>query len=264
MPFEDVFCTIAALMPPGRTKSLVVALCYHRLSDHVDGTPLDRFTISRRMFARQLSTIVGSGLEMTGPDEFFQATRPSVMITFDDNLRSHVSDALPVLVEFGATATFFLNPAELGQPGLLSRRDVDTLLSAGMWIGAHSNQRIVASLYSADDFGAEVASCREFLDSLGMPLAWAYPGGFIGSFKRTHDDILRQQGFKLRFSTLDEPCDPRDPTRVQGRYVIRQNCTDRYFRSALAGGLQLLRIYKMVLAKVWPASRSRTGMIDVP
>jgi peptidoglycan/xylan/chitin deacetylase (PgdA/CDA1 family) len=212
----------------------------------------------------QLSTIVESGLKVIGPDDFFQATEPSVMLTFDDNLRSHVSDALPVLVEFGATATFFLNPAELGQPGLLSRRDVDTLLSAGMWIGAHSNQRTVASLYSADDFGAEVASCREFLDSLGMPLAWAYPGGFIGSFPQTHDDILRQQGFNLRFSTLDEPCDPRHSNRVQGRYVIRQNCSDRYFRSALAGGLQMLRIYKKILGKVWPASKSRTGMIDAP
>ncbi|HOC42276.1 MAG TPA: polysaccharide deacetylase family protein [Thermoanaerobaculales bacterium] len=216
------------------------------------------------MFAHQLSTIVGGGLNVIGPKEFFQTTRPSVMLTFDDNLLSHVDDALPVLAESGVTATFFLNPAELGRPGQLSRHDVDTLVAAGMWIGAHSNQRIVASLYSADEFRAEVASCREFLNSLGMPLAWAYPGGFIGSFTKTHDDILRQQGFSLRFSTLDEPCDPQDPDRVQGRYVIRQNCNDRYFRSALAGGLQLLRIYKRVLAQGWPASRSRTGMIDVP
>lgn len=264
MPFEDLFCSIAALIPPPRIHASVVALCYHRLSDHMDGTPLDRFTISQDMFAAQLSAVLESGLEAIGPDRFFQTTRPSVMITFDDNLRSHVRDALPMLVEAGATATFFLNPAELGQPGQLSRSDVDMLLSAGMWVGAHSNQRIVASLYSADDFEAEVVSCREYLDSLGMPLVWAYPGGFIGSFTKTHDDILRQQGFDLRFSTLDEPCDPRDPNRVQGRYVIRQNCNDRYFRSALAGGLQLLPIYKKIVARVWPAARSRTGMIDAP
>jgi len=264
MSVEGLFLDIAALVPSSRNNSPVVALCYHTLSDHVDGTSLDRFTISREMFSHQVSTIIESGLEMIGPDRFWQATKPAVMLTLDDNLLSHVRDAMPVLAEFGVTGTFFLNPAELGQPGQLSPDDVDELLAAGMWVGAHNNDRTVASLYSPDDFEAEVVSCREYLESLGMPLIWAYPGGYIGSFQETHDDILRQHGFNLRFSTLEEPCDLQDSNRVQGRYVIRRNCSDRYFRSALAGGLQMLRIYKKTMAKIWPASRSRADMTDFP
>ena len=264
MSLEDLFCSIAAMLPPHHNENSLVALCYHRLSDHTDGTPLDRFTISPTMFARQLSTIRASGLPVIGPDRFFATTHGGVMITFDDNLPSHLRDAMPLLIDFGMRATFFLNPGELGQPGQLSARDVDALLKAGMWIGGHSNERIVASLYAPADFEAEVASCRNFLVSLGMPLMWAYPGGYIGSFKESHDHILRENGFQLRFSTLEGPCDPRDPSRVQGRYVLRRNCSDRYFLSALAGGLEMLRVYKKARARIWPASTSRSDMIDVP
>ena len=249
MIFEDLFCSIAALVPPRRNMNSVVALCYHQLVDD-DSASSDRFTISRKMFARHVATILQSGLEVIGPDQFWQAEESAVMITFDDNLESHVRHAMPVLAEYGVTGTFFLNPADLGQSGQLSPIQVDELLAAGMWIGAHNNQHKVVSSYAPEDFESEVALCREYLDSFGMPLSWAYPGGYIGSFRKIHDDILRQQGFNLRFSSLEEPCDPDDSDRVQGRYVIRQNCSDRYFRSALEGGLQMIRIYKKTKAMI--------------
>jgi peptidoglycan/xylan/chitin deacetylase (PgdA/CDA1 family) len=249
MIFEDIFCSIAALVPSQRNTKPLVALCYHQIVDD-EGASLDRFTISRKMFARHIRTILQSGLEVIGPDRFWQAEESSVMITFDDNLESHLHHAMPVLAESGVTGAFFLNPADLGKPGQLSPSQVDELLAAGMWIGAHNYQHMVVSSYTPEDFVSEVALCREYLDSLGMPLSWAYPGGHIGSYREIHDDILRQQGFDLRFSSLEEPCDPHDSNRVQGRYVIRQNCSDRYFRSALEGGLQMIRIYKKIKAMI--------------
>jgi peptidoglycan/xylan/chitin deacetylase (PgdA/CDA1 family) len=265
MSLEDLFCNVAALVPRRRKNEHLVALCYHRLSDRVDGSPLDRFTVSQQTFVHHISTILESGLEIIGPDRLFEAHNPAVMLTFDDNLPSHVQDALPVLEEFGVPGTFFLNPGELGQPEQLSHREVDALLEAGMWVGAHSNQRIPACLYdTSQEFEEEVTSSREYLESLGMPLIWAYPGGFIGSYEKMHDDILRRQGFDLRFSTVEGPCDPRDSGRVQGRYVIRRNCNDRYFRSAIEGGLQVLSLYKTIRAKIWPASKSRADLADYP
>ena len=264
MSLEDFFCTVAALVPSRRKNDSVVAICYHRLSDHYDGTPLDRFTISPKLFSRHLTIILESGLDVIGPDQFWATTKPAVMITFDDNLLSHVREALPVLVEFGVTATFFLDPGDLDQTGMLTSNEIDSLLAAGMWVGAHSDDLNVVSTVAPDEFERQVVPCREFLESLGMPLTWAYPGGYIGSFQNAHDDILRKQGFSLRFSTLDMPCDPQDMDRVQGRYVIRKNCSDRYYRSALAGGLQLLRIYKKAKARIRPNSRSYNGKNDIP
>lgn len=261
MSLEDFFCAVAALVPSRRNGNSVVALCYHRLSDSYDGGPLDRFTISPKLFERHLSILLESGLDVIGPDRFWQVTRPAVMITFDDNLESHVRHVLPILADFGVTGTFFLNPADVDHAGLLTSSDVDALLSQGMWVGAHSDDLNVASWSTPDDFKRHASICREFLDSVGMPLTWAYPGGYIGSFKTAHDDILKQHGFRLRFSTLEMPCDPRDSKRVQGRYVIRRNCSDRYFRAALAGGLHLLRFYKEVRARILPMPRIKAGRI---
>jgi peptidoglycan/xylan/chitin deacetylase (PgdA/CDA1 family) len=261
MSIEDLFCTVAALVPTRRETGSVVVLCYHRLDDHLDGSPLDRFTISPELFVRHLSIIHDSGLNVIGPDEFWTVEGPAIMITFDDNLVSHVRHALPILNDYGAKATFFLNPAELDQPGLLTFDDVESLLSAGMWIGAHSDNLRVVSLFASDEFERKVAKYREFLESLGMPLTWAYPGGYIGSFDSKHDEILTRCGFNLRFSTLEKPAENRNPRSVQGRYVIRKNCTNRYFRSALAGGLQLLRWYKVARAKILPISRAKNGVI---
>ena len=261
MSIEDLFCAVAALVPARRDASSIVVLCYHRLDDHLDGSPLDRFTIRPELFVRHLSIIHESGLNVIGPDEFWKVEGPAVMITFDDNLVSHVRNALPVLNDFGAKATFFLNPAELDEPGLLTSSDVESLLSGGMWVGAHSDNLRVVSRFASDEFERKVSKHREFLESLGMPLTWAYPGGHIGSFDTKHDEILTQYGFDLRFSTLEMPCDDQNPHRVQGRYVIRKNCTRRYFRSALAGGLQLLRWYKVARAKLLPISGSTNGAI---
>ena len=136
------------------------------------------------------------------------------------------------------------------------------MLSAGMWVGAHSDNLNVVSLYAPDDFKRQVSLCRGFLDSLGMPLTWAYPGGYIGSFHTAHDDILKQHGFSLRFSTLEMPRNSQGSNYVQGRYVVRKNTSDRYFRSALAGGLQLLRFYKKTKAKFRPMPRNKAGRID--
>jgi peptidoglycan/xylan/chitin deacetylase (PgdA/CDA1 family) len=264
MSLESLFFDFAALIPSRLGNGSVVAVCYHRLSNQYDGSSLDRFTITPDLFSRHLSAIADSGLDVIGPDKLSTVSKPAVMLTFDDNLLSHMQYAVPILTDFGLTATFFLNPAEIDRPGLLTSSDVEGLLSAGMWIGAHNNDRTVASLYEPEDFEREVVLCREYLESIDMPLCWAYPGGYIGSFDNAHDEILKEQGFGLRFSTLEKPCDPLDLGHVQGRYVIRRDCSDRYFNAVLAGGLQMLRVYKEILAKVWPASKSRGGMTDVP
>lgn len=102
MYLEDLFCGLAAT-PPHRKRSVVVPLCYHRLSDHLDGTPPDRFTVTLGMFDRHVSIIRDSGLEVIGPDRFFDTGVPALMIIFDDNSRSPVEVAMPALAERGMT-----------------------------------------------------------------------------------------------------------------------------------------------------------------
>jgi peptidoglycan/xylan/chitin deacetylase (PgdA/CDA1 family) len=171
----------------------------------------------------------------------------SVLLTFDDNLISHVALALPMLRAAGVTATFYLSPADLGTPGRLSRQDVRALLSAGMFVGAHGNHHTPAVQLGPLDFLHEVEACRTYLQALGMPLTWAYPGGYIGSFRDYHERILLDQGFTTRFGTLEGVCRP-SPRRVQPRYVIRRHSSMRYLQAGLHGGLQLVTLMKHIQA----------------
>jgi peptidoglycan/xylan/chitin deacetylase (PgdA/CDA1 family) len=63
--------------------------------------------------------------------------RSDVRITFDDGNSSDVEFALPLLVERGLTAEFFLLAGMLGDGGRVDRAGVRALLDAGMAIGSH-------------------------------------------------------------------------------------------------------------------------------
>ena len=65
------------------------------------------------------------------------ASRDDVRITFDDGNESDVQLALPVLVERGLRAEFFLVAGRLGQPGYVGCADVASLIEARMTIGSH-------------------------------------------------------------------------------------------------------------------------------
>ena len=150
----------------------------------------------------------------------------------------------PYYLTTACAASSFSTQGTLDKGGQFTWNDVERLVDAGMWIGAHNNHHVPACEFDELAFASEVEACRRFLSRLDMPLIWAYPGGHIGSFDRRHERILIDHGFSFRFSTLEGPCRPADTASVQNRYVIRRGVTTRYFRAALAGGLQFVRYCK--------------------
>jgi N-acetylglucosaminyl-diphospho-decaprenol L-rhamnosyltransferase len=65
------------------------------------------------------------------------AGRSDVFLTFDDGNASDLEVALPLLLERGLTAEFFLCGGLLGEPGRLTIDGVQELLAAGMTVGSH-------------------------------------------------------------------------------------------------------------------------------
>lgn len=70
------------------------------------------------------------------------AVTPGVEFTFDDGNRSDLDVALPLLVEAGATATFFVLAGRLGEKRSLRSPDLATLARAGMTVGSHGEQHL--------------------------------------------------------------------------------------------------------------------------
>lgn len=63
--------------------------------------------------------------------------RPDVRLTFDDGNASDLVHGLPLLVERGLLAEFFVLAGRLDEPGRLTRDDLRALLAAGMSVGSH-------------------------------------------------------------------------------------------------------------------------------
>lgn len=238
----------ASIVPPLRRPGGISVLCYHRVYDGREQSQGDRFAVSTGMLESHLAMVLGTGHPVVPLPELERSPAGSVLFTFDDNLVSHVTFTLPILRAAGVTATFYLSPAEFGAPGSISHRDVQTLLRAGMFVGAHGNRHMAVAPIGAREFVVETGICRAFLEGLGMPLTWAYPGGHIGSFRDYHEQILRDQGFSIRFSTLEGMCRPAS-LQVQPRYVIRRFSSLRSVRAAVRGGLQLVSLGKRLLVR---------------
>ena len=68
--------------------------------------------------------------------------RQDVRITFDDGNRSDVDIALPLLLERGLTATFFVLAGRLGEPDYLDDDDIRRLVQSGMSIGSHGMDHV--------------------------------------------------------------------------------------------------------------------------
>ena len=244
---EQAICRVASVLPPVGRREGIPVLCYHGVHPQ-SSTQLGRFDIADTTLEAHLTAAAGDGRTVLSPADLARASDDSILVTFDDNLPSHVSHALPVLLEFGASAIFFLSPGDLGATGQLSHDGVDALLAAGMFVGAHGNHHVTASTRRPAEFAADVRSCARFLTALGMPLTWSYPGGYLGSFGDDHERILRDHGFDLRFSTMEGVCVLTDPRHPQARYVIRRDNTLGYARAAMRGGLQLVGLCKRLRA----------------
>ena len=100
-----------------------LALCYHRVghpAGDVEGElvpALDTRLFERHVqhLRRRYRVVPASELQRAVADRR-RGQRIPVAVTFDDDLPSHVDEALPVLVRVGVPATFFLCGASLERP----------------------------------------------------------------------------------------------------------------------------------------------------
>ncbi len=248
MELANLALELASWVPPLGRRGGVRVLCYHGI-DGGSSPPTNRFSVDAAVLRQHLETIRGRGQPVLRLPALAEAPAGSVLLTFDDNLASHVAHAVPILRDYGMTAVFYLSPADLGAagPGRLTSQGAEALVDGGMFVGAHGNHHVPAAALAPAEFTREVQACRRFLETLGMPLTWAYPGGYLGSYRREHEEILVDQGFTVRFTTLEGSCQPRGSGPCS-RYVLRRHSSPHYFKAALGGGLQLVRLGKQARA----------------
>jgi peptidoglycan/xylan/chitin deacetylase (PgdA/CDA1 family) len=167
---------------------------YHSIASY-DEDPYE-VTMSPQRFAKQMRWLRRRGLRGVSMGELLQAAaqgraRRLVGLTFDDGYQDFIANAMPLLQEYGFTATLFVLAGRLGgqnewsRPGpckpLLTADDVREIDRAGMEIGSHGLEHV--SLLTADDLqlNRETVLSREILSELlGRPIpGFCYPYGFL-------------------------------------------------------------------------------------
>jgi len=221
-------------------------LTYHS----VDDTP-SLLSVSPAMFEAQLAHLKADGWRSLSLADYLAATpeRPegrAVLITFDDGYRNFRDRALPLLRQFGFTATLFV-PVEyvgrlplwlehkraeakllldqLGLPGLERRRLDDAMaglaldplldwselrdvVAAGIDVQSHGADHSFLTQLTPERISADLSRSRAVLeDRLGKPVqAVAYPYGACNTQVAA---LARQAGFSAGFVS---DYGPRDRT----------------------------------------------------
>ena len=152
---------------------------------------------------------------------------PEVRLTFDDGNASDLSVALPMLLERGLTAAFFVIAGRLGQPGSLAADDVRALAEAGMTIGTHGMRHRPWRFLDEDGYREELDEAREILEAAAGTrideAACPY-----GAYDRRTLRALEPRKFR-RVYTVDRRAAAPDDW-LQPRYVIRCDDTARTVR----------------------------------
>jgi peptidoglycan/xylan/chitin deacetylase (PgdA/CDA1 family) len=176
---------------------------YHSISD-TQPDP-NQVCVSPARFAEQLAWLRAHGfrgvsmLELLDADSQGRADR-FVGMTFDDGYDDFLTNACPILIDAGFTATVFVIPERLGAENewddeprlrLLDADGVRAVAQLGMEIGSHSCTH--AHLVDVDDAQCkrELVESRAALEQMmGAPvLGFAYPyGDADGSIARAAQD----------------------------------------------------------------------------
>lgn len=174
--------------------TMPLVLMYHSVSSY-DEDPYE-VTMTPQRFERHMRWLRSRGLHGVSVAELLSAratgrARGLAGLTFDDGYRDFVTEAMPILQQYGFTATVFVLAGRLGghnawdSPGpykaLLTADDVRQAADRGMEIASHGLEHL--SLPDLDDsrLSAETVSSRKVLRELtGQPIrGFAYPYGHL-------------------------------------------------------------------------------------
>jgi peptidoglycan/xylan/chitin deacetylase (PgdA/CDA1 family) len=242
-PIKGALRLVGRVVPrkPGRR---VVVLCYHSVHPSLPFS-----SASPQLFAEHLAWL-SENCRCVPFDEILsvrlgpESPLPVVAITFDDGYADNHEFALPLLVDHGIEATFFLTA------GLVDRdrrtierfkylRNVDEemirplqwtqvaeMLQAGMQIGAHSYTHPNLAGLDGSELAYEVAHSKRIVeDRIGHDIStMAYPFGR----PKVHVtqpvlEAVRRAGFGFACTTVTRGVQARDQPLGIPRFIATQN-----------------------------------------
>ena len=185
----------------------VLVLCYHAVGDADN-----RLSISCERLERQLRGLMRRGYtpELASNVVRAGASRPRIVVTFDDGYRSVWKRAVPVLRRLGVVATMFVTTEFVGRTvGVASYHQVDStgltwddlraLADEGWEIGSHTVTHRRLTDLEAEEVRIEVCESKARIEAeLGRRCSsFAYPWGLVDEHV---EQEVRSAGYEVAFT----------------------------------------------------------------
>ncbi|MBD5656401.1 MAG: polysaccharide deacetylase family protein [Candidatus Eremiobacteraeota bacterium] len=184
----------------------VPVLMYHRVDADVPRDAVGRdLTVEPAMFAAQLRYLRAHRIRtLTATELAIEIARgghprDAVVLPFDDGYADGATTALPLLVRYGARATFYVSSGFIGTPRHLSWSQMRAMRDAGMEVACHGTFHLDLSTLDRAQQEAEAGGCvKRFARYLGGPVArsYAYPAG---KYDASTFAVMRELGIIAAF-----------------------------------------------------------------
>lgn len=223
---------------PGATASGLVArasvpvLCWHQVREQRSTDSKNsryELVIPPANFAAQLDAIKAAGYTTITPEQYRAhiadgAALPDkpVLLSFDDGADNQATTALPMVLERGMTAAWFIMTVVIDSPqkGWTTSAQITDLAARGITIGSHTwDHHTVDKLSTAKDYQVQFVESRRTLQKLsGQDVtAFCYPGGRWAKSALPH---LADAGYTMAFQLRDTPVDPQAPLMTLRRQIV--------------------------------------------
>lgn len=210
MLIPSIVATPSPIAPrvDGLPAGSIPILMYHYVRD-VDQTDAVGYNLSvaPELFAQQMAWLHDNGYTTIQVAQLARCLRSeascpdkAVVLTFDDGYSDAHSAALPILQQYGFTATFYIVSDFVGSPGYIGWEEIADLRDAGMEIGAHSVTH--PDLTALDLATAEwqiTQSKRDLEQRLGVTVvSFCYPTGL---YNATLETLVSAAGYTSATTT---------------------------------------------------------------
>lgn len=277
----DRLTTLYVVDPLRRTftdKVSIPILMYHSIADEDENGvhPYYRTSTAPRMFAAQMKSLHDAGFSVIGVGEAIRrlsaahTMKNSVVITFDDGYRDFYTNAFPILLRYGFTATMFLPTAHVGHSSLtfkgkecLNWNEVRELQKHGISFGSHTVTHPQLHDLDVHSIRQEIVVSKQTIEQhLGCPVSsFSYPYAFPeadNAFKAKLKDELEQAEYENGVcTTVGRLFSVSDPFFLN-RLPVNSADDPRLFHAKLAGSYDWVAKpqYIVKMAKRWARAES--------